>query len=144
MHLISKNSLNFHNHCMSAISSCMEYINYSCDSTRKLKSVISIEEEPENIAKKKKSTSEQVNEEREPKKFRGRKKGSLNKKALERLAAEQKKKGLTNKSKPLKVKSNIFLINESNSILWVNNFLNLIKNYFPMGKSEVTKKNIRE
>jgi len=51
MHLISKNSLNFYNHCMSAILSCLEYINYSCDSTRKWKSVISIEEEPENIAK---------------------------------------------------------------------------------------------
>ena len=85
---------------MSAISSCMEYINYSCDSTRKRKSVISIEKEPENMAKKKKSTPEQVNEEGEPKKFRGSKKGSLNKKTLERMAAEQKEKGLTTKSKP--------------------------------------------
>ena len=85
---------------MSAILSCMEYINYSCDSTRKWKSVISIEEEPENIAKQKKSTPEQVNEEGEPKKFRGRMKGSLNKKALYRMAAEQKEKCLPTKVNP--------------------------------------------
>ena len=85
---------------MRAISSGMEYINYSCESTRKQKPVISIEEKPKNIAKKKKSTPGQVNEEREPKKSRGRQKGSLNKKKLKRMAAEHKEKVLTAKSKP--------------------------------------------
>ena len=117
------------------------YINYSCDFTRKRKSVISLEEEPENIAKNKKSTPEQINVERELKKFRGRKNGSLYKKALYRMAAEQK--GLTTKSKTLKVKSNVFLKRiEFNPM--GKYFFKFYKNYFPIGKSEHTKKNIRE